>query len=153
MIFERDYQIRLNVSSPQSGHLYVLNEGEPAPDGLPSFNFLYPAAELGPSLLPATTQVQIPGKSWIQFDAKVLTEKLWLVWSKDEVPELEAVRGLANPKDRGAITRAEQLAAVRGFIAARKTATPEVTRDEITKRSTIRGSGDVLVHYVPLEHR
>ena len=30
--FEKDYQLRLNITSPQSGRLYLLNEGPPGAD-------------------------------------------------------------------------------------------------------------------------
>jgi hypothetical protein len=152
--FEKDYRVRLNLASPQAGHLYILNEGPPAADGAASFNLLFPSptANGGESLVTASTPVQVPAQSWFAFDDMAGTEKLWLVWSKDSVPELEAVKGVANAKDRGAITVPEQLGAVRAFLARSAASTPELERNAETKETVVRGRGDALVHLLRLEH-
>lgn len=154
MLFERDYRLRLSVSSPQEGHLYILNEGEPAPDGLPSFNYLFPSptANEGSSRLAANTPVQFPARSWIVFDEKVTVERLWLVWSETPVEELEEIKGVANPVDRGAITDAVHLATVRRFFAEQSAQKPEVDRDPSKRSTTLRRQGSLLAHVVPLEH-
>lgn len=155
VVFEQGYKIRLNLSSPQPGHLYILNEGEPAADGLSSYNILFPSptANNGSSALSQNIGLQIPGQGWFVLDSAVTTEKVWLIWSKSEIPELEELKALANPVDQGAITRPEQLGVVRRFIADQKTRKPEIERDSTAVRSIVRGSGDVVAHMVPLEHR
>ncbi|HEX7294826.1 MAG TPA: protein kinase, partial [Pyrinomonadaceae bacterium] len=104
--FEADYKIRVNVRSPQAGYLYILNEGPPERSTQPEFVMLFPSptANLGSPLLVADQLVQIPEKSWIEFDEQQGTEKLWLVFSSDAVPELEAVKEFVTPTRRGLIT-------------------------------------------------
>ncbi len=41
--FEKDYRIRLNITSSQSGRLYLLNEGPEQADQTPSFIVLFPS--------------------------------------------------------------------------------------------------------------
>ncbi|HEX8118458.1 MAG TPA: serine/threonine-protein kinase, partial [Pyrinomonadaceae bacterium] len=41
--FEKDYRVRLNLSSPQDGHLYILNEGPAEPGGPSSYVILFPS--------------------------------------------------------------------------------------------------------------
>ena len=67
IIFEADYQIRVHVRSPQSGYLYILNEGPREASAPPEFVLLFPSstANKGSPLVTAEQVVQIPGKSWI----------------------------------------------------------------------------------------
>jgi hypothetical protein len=151
ILFERDYKIRVEVTAREQGYLYILNEGENGPDGLPTFNLLFPS----PTSNGGTAMIQIPSKSWIVFDSAVGTEKVWLVWSTTAVPELEAVKYVANPQDRGAIQKPEQLAAVRAFItaaAANKASVERVDNGPTDRRTVLRADGDVLAHVVPLAH-
>ncbi|MDX6574418.1 MAG: eukaryotic-like serine/threonine-protein kinase, partial [Blastocatellia bacterium] len=78
--FEQDYRVRLNVSSPQSGYLYILNEGPAPSDGRrpepgaavaesnPSpFIVLFPSTTANDALsqLAENQRVEIPQQSWI----------------------------------------------------------------------------------------
>ncbi len=157
ILFERDYKIRIQVTAREQGYLYILNEGENGPDGLPTFNLLFPSptSNGGTASVSANAMIQIPARSWIVFDNAVGTEKVWLVWSAAAVPELEAVKYVANPQDRGAILKPEQLAAVRAFITARaanKASVERVDNGPTDRRTVLRADGDVLAHVVPLAH-
>ncbi|HEX8129503.1 MAG TPA: protein kinase [Pyrinomonadaceae bacterium] len=152
--FEKDYRVRLNLRSPQDGYLYILNEG-PAESGRPSpFMILFPSptANGGQSRLGAGQQVQIPERSWLQFDAEQGTEKLWLVWSADSVQALEAVKKFANPRDRGLISDPELNNAVRDFLQAHQRTRPAVERDEDKKEVLLKSNGAILTHLLRLEH-
>lgn len=157
ILFERDYKIRIQVTGREQGYLYVLNEGQVGADGLPSFNLLFPSptSNGGTASIAANSTVQIPAVSWFVFDNAVGTEKVWLVWSTMAVPEFEAVKYVANPQDRGAILKPEQLAAVRAFItaaAAGKASVERVDNGPTDRRTVLRAEGDVLAHVVPLAH-
>jgi serine/threonine protein kinase len=162
--FEKDYRVRLNVSSPQSGYLYILNEG-PLADGrgsrrgIPalessSYVLLFPSttANDGLSYLAANQRVEIPQVTWFEFDAEQGTEKLWLVFSANALPELEAVKQFANTKDRGLIKDAGLNAGVQEFLRAHSDAKATVEKDDELKQTSLKIAGDVLVHVIKLEH-
>jgi serine/threonine protein kinase len=151
MNFEKDYRVRLTVDSAQRGFLYLLNEG-PTPTGqTPSYNVLFPS-DSASAELPGNHPVPIPTADWFQFDQQQGEEKIWLVWSAAPVPVLESVKRFANPKDMGEIKSAEQNAAVADFLKTRSPAKPIVERDAVKKETTVKATGDVLVHVVKLEH-
>ncbi len=152
--FEKDYRIRLNITSTQSGRLYLLNEGPAGADQIPTFNVLFPSetANNGSALLTESQQIQIPQQSWFQFDEQQGTEKVWLVWAAKDVPELEAVKGFANPKDRGVISSPGLRAAVNEFLKAHSSPGASVERNEETKDTLVRVNGEILVHVIKLEH-
>ncbi len=152
--FEKDYRIRLSITSPQSGRLYLLNEGPAGTDRTPTFNVLFPSetANSGSALLTENQQIQIPQQSWFQFDGQQGTEKIWLVWAEKEVPEMEAVKGFANPRDRGVVSSPGLRTAVNEFLKAHSMPGASVERDEEKKDTLVRANSEILVHVIKLEH-
>src|SRR6266404_7791671 len=152
--FEKDYQLRLNITSSQSGRLYLLNEGPAGDDQTPTFNVLFPSetANSGSALLIENQQIQIPQHSWFQFDEQQGTEKIWVVWAEKDVPEIEAVRGFANSKDRGIISSPGLRTAINQFLKAQPSSTSSVERDQDKKETIVRAQSETLVHVIKLEH-
>ena len=155
MLFERDYQIRLNVSSPQSGFLYILNEG-PHEQGRPAeFVVLFPStsSNSGSALISERQQIQIPEKSWIKFDQEKGTERVWLVFSPKAVPELEPIRAYASQKTQGLITDASLRDSVQQFLRTHAESRPTVAQNADQKQTRISAPTEVLVHAIDLEHQ
>jgi serine/threonine protein kinase len=152
--FEKDYRIRLSITSSQSGRLYLLNEGPAGPDQTPTFNVMFPSetANHNSAVLAENQQIQIPQQSWFQFDEQQGTEKIWLVWAQEEVPELEAVKGFANAKDRGVISSPGLRTAVSEFLKTNSSPIASVERDENKKETIVKANREILVHVIKLEH-
>ncbi|MDT7687446.1 MAG: eukaryotic-like serine/threonine-protein kinase [Acidobacteriota bacterium] len=152
--FEKDYRVRLNLSSPQDGYLYILNEGPAEPGRPSSYVILFPSptANDGQSRLGAGRQVQVPERSWLQFDAEQGTEKVWLVWSAESVPALEALKAYANPRDRGLVGDPGLNDAARDFLLTHQNPRPAASRDEDKKEVVLTLNGAILAHLLRLEH-
>src|ERR1051326_439865 len=113
-ILENGYNIRLNFYSPQRGYLYLVNEG-PAGNGLETYNVLFPM----PGMNEGSAQLEANQKqstTWFELDPNQGIENLWLIWAETAVPELEAVKGVVNPKQKGTVSDPDQVAAIRGFL-------------------------------------
>ena len=155
ILFEKDDQVRLHFSSPQDGHLYIFNEG-PSNSGQASpLNVLFPSptANNGSSLVTNGQTIDIPKQSWFRFDQAEGTEKLWLVWSANANPELEATKEFANDKDRGAIGSPGLDRLVKEFLSNTGSASkPTIEKDDATKETRIKSKGDTVVHVLALEH-
>jgi hypothetical protein len=157
VVFGAGDRLRLMVSSPQEGYVYVVNEG-PAPNavtGLPDFTVLFPAlsATGGSPRVAAGKRVQIPEGSWLRFLGPKGTETLWLIWSADRVRALDGVEALSNPRDRGRLTDAARIGALRAFLADHVTPAPVVCPGGEANWIEVRGEGEVLVYPLRLEHR
>ena len=155
MVFELDYRIFLHLKSDQDGHLYVINEGPVPVDGLPSYNVLFPKSTTnnGQALLEAGSEIQLPERGGFAFDAEQGTEKLWFIWAAEPVSSLEAVKGLANPQDRGVIRNRQQKTAIQEFLSEHSANKPSAERLEEEKQTLITATGDTLVHLIRLEHQ
>jgi tRNA A-37 threonylcarbamoyl transferase component Bud32 len=149
-IFENGWKFRMNLSSPQEGYLYLLNEG-PAAGEATTYNMLFPEAKTNNGS-PRVTAEQKLQTAWMRFDEHQGTEKFWIVLSVSPVKELEAVTNRVNDADQGEIKDAAQARVVRDFLQKHSSAKPEVAKDSAKKQTTVKGRGDVLVSNVELKH-
>jgi serine/threonine protein kinase len=161
IIFKAGDQVRLIVSSLQSGYLYVINEGPAQIDGLPALNLLFPDPTIngGSAQISANQPIQFPYPSgtpeqdWFVFDKEEGVEKLWLVWSERSAPELEDVKGWVNPKDQGVIGNPQQIISVKKYLEAQSAIKPEIVKDGITQQTKLIAKGEAIAYLVRLEHR
>ena len=151
--FEASYRIRVHIRSPEDGYLYIFNEGPPTAAATTEYVVVFPSttANNNSSLIKAGQIVQIPEKSWLEFDKQQGIEKLWLVFSKQALPELEAARQAASPQNKNLITDMEQNRAVETFLAINSFKKPDVDKGGATL-TTVKAAGNVLVHAIKLEH-
>jgi hypothetical protein len=149
-IFENGWKFRVHLTSPQTGYLYLLNEG-PSAKGATTYNLLF-AASAANSNEPPVTANQKTETAWMVFDEHQGTEKFWIVWAAQPVPELEAVKRVINPKDKGEIGDADQGNAVKLLLEQHSSDKPEAQKDSTNKQTNLKGKGDVLVHLMELEH-
>lgn len=155
MLFERGYQIRLNVTSPQTGYLYILNEGPHEKDQPPEFVVLFPSSTSnnGSALVTPGRKLVIPETSWFSLDNEKGTEGVWLVFSATAVPELEPVRLFANRVNQGLITDQALRDAVQAFLQTHSGRKPTAERHKERKETTLEVPGDLMLHLINLEHQ
>jgi hypothetical protein len=152
MLFPADYHIRVVLSSPQSGYLYLINEAPTSSiGGLPSYNVLFPSPGTGGSaLIGAGQETPTPSaKDYFVFDEQQGEEKLWIIWATAAPPELEAVKKWVNPKDKGTVGDPREVDSVRAFLSKYSAAAPRTEKDEAGKRTVLRQSGDVRSPLAP----
>jgi tRNA A-37 threonylcarbamoyl transferase component Bud32 len=149
-IFENGWKFRMNLTSPQEGYVYLLNEG-PAEGGVATYNVLFPEAETnrGSARVSAGQNLQT---AWMRFDDHQGTEKFWVVWTAAPVKELDAVTDAVNDQDRGEIKDSAKARAVRDFLQKHYASKPEVSKDSAKKLTVVKRRGDVLVNMIELEH-
>ena len=149
-IFENGWKFRVHLTSPQAGYLYLLNEG-PAAGGVTTYNLLF-AASASNSNVPPVAVNEKTETAWMVFDEHQGTERFWIVWAAQAVPELEAVKGVINAKDKGEIGDADQAKAVKNLLEKHSSDKLEAQKDSTNKQTNLKGKGDVLVHLMELEH-
>ena len=155
IIFSPGDLVRFSFSSPQAGFLYVINES-PTKDGGPTlFNILFPSptSNDGAAQLAAGRQVQVPerGDGFV-LDAEEGLEKLWIVWAASAIDGMDRLKRWANPRDKGEVKDAGDIAWVREFLAAHATPAPDVHRNDESRQTTLTARADAFVKLVKLEH-
>jgi len=135
--FESGDKFRLNVSSPNPGYLYVLNEGPPEPNRT-SFVMIYPSPALnnGSATLGANQPVQ---SDWTIFRGPAGAENFWIVWSASPVTQMESARNEAF---------------IREFLRMKQDEVKvRVTHYKASQTVLVRGPGEVLVTLAQFNHR
>jgi len=152
MIVPAGYFMRFYFSSPQPGHLYLLNEGPVPRNNMASFNALFPSvtANRGSSLLNADQTFQFPPTDTLKLDADEGVEKLYIVWSSQEMPQLEELKKWGNPKDLGAVQSPADVAMIQDFLQKNP---GKARAEEQTDRTVLIQEADPLVYMVKLEHQ
>jgi serine/threonine protein kinase len=150
-IFENGWEFRMNLTSPQDGYLYLLNEG-PASGDVATYNVLFPESKTN-SGSPRVNANQKLQTAWMRFDDNQGTERFWMIWSASPVKELETVIGAVNDRDIGEIKDEAKARAVRDFLKQRSSPRPELTKDSANEQSIVKGRTDVLVSPIELKHR
>jgi hypothetical protein len=150
--FESTYQVRVHISSPQVGHLYIFNEGPPTESAATEYVVTFPSttANNNASLIEAGQVVQIPEKSWLVFDKERGVETLWVVFSKDEISQLETARRFATPKTKNLIADVSQNRVVQNFLTANSATKPSAEKGN--SLTTVKAPGKLLVYPIKLEH-
>jgi serine/threonine protein kinase len=149
--FEQQDQIRLNLRSPQDGHLYIINEA-PRAGFAPDYVVLFPSPSTNDnkSFVRADRELRFPDKTWLLFDKQQGVERLWLVFSEDPLPQLEALKGLVTYDTRGHVTDDVQTKTIREFLEANSTVKPGVDKSDTL--TTLKAPGKLLLYPVKLEH-
>ena len=138
-VFEAGYQVQLVMSSPVDGHLYILNEGPKSTPDKPDLN------TMSPGTLKANEELRT---GFLKFDRERGVEKMWVVWSKNVIPELEALRKWEG----GAIKDRGEAGAVLVLLKKFAMAKVEAKRDDTNRSTNLSGFGEILAYMIPLDH-
>jgi serine/threonine protein kinase len=150
-IFENGWKFRLHASSPEPGYLYVINEG-PDQGNRTTYHVLFPdpAVNNGSAEVAAATTTNSP---WYRLDENRGTERLWLVSAAKPVPQLEQVKSVVNPIDRGLVRRPEHVQSLRQLLTDKQALETQVTKDDERDRTIVTGPASLFFHLLKLEHR
>ena len=149
IVFEEDYRIRLNLSAPQDGYLYIVNEGPELRNNLPMYVLLFPSPTANggrPRLAPGQS-LRIPEQSEFRFDHQQGFERLWLVWSSRPVELLSKLQPSRLEEDPSTVQSLTKLLEQAGKIPHSSYS------DEQSKQTTIKTQGDPLIHLIELRHQ
>lgn len=146
-IFGNNWRFTFNVAPAQSGALYLVNEG-PGPGGQTRFNVLFPTPKNGGAQLHANQEIQTEPN---QFDKYKGVERLWIIWSDQTLPDLDAIFSDAA-KTKGVIENASQIKTLEGYLNLWEVKPPERVSNKERKLTFVSGRAKTLVSLVELSH-
>ncbi len=148
-VYGNGWKFRFNIQPEQPGALYLLNEG-PGPTGATEYNILFPTpASGGVGQLAARQRVQT---GWNYFVDTPGVEKLWIIWSKEPLSDLDAVfqSAVAN---KGVIANVAEILKVQSYLKRYESQRPEVVPDKAKEATFVKGRGDIVVTLLELTHK
>ena len=135
-VFTSGDRFTVNFTSPQSGYLYLLNEGRNYQD---QTSFYY----IGKYTIKADTPTS---SAQLGFDNKDGTENFWFVFSKEPVAGLE---GHQPPLE----IPLEQTSDVQKYLSQAVPADLTSAEDMSNAQTRVSGSGEAIAYKVSLRHR
>ncbi len=148
--YESGSKFSFNFISPQSGYLYLINEG-PAKNGI-SYWLLFPLPSVnGASANIEANQTMTTG--WLTFNENTGDEKIWVIWSAESISELESLKAhVLNAQEQGEIRNPEQRDTVRRLLTTLSQSKSEAQEDRVKQQIAVTGRGVNLIHLVELKH-
>ena len=149
-VFANGDTFRFRLISSGAGHVYLFNEGASA-EGMVHFNILYPTPKRGngSAKIGAGDQIE-SGENELGGTAE--TERLWIVWTKELLPELETAKDAAFAND-GKIVDSVQADSLRNLLKKHQTDGQDQEKEVGNRETVITGNGKVIVSLLYLEHR
>jgi hypothetical protein len=144
-------KFQLNVTAPESGYIYIFNEGPVEPANV-NFRLIYPnkATNNGSAALGANQTVK---SDWIVFRGPAGSENFWIVWSVAPIRELDVVKNEAFKDPNGALSEST-LVTVKEFLKALQSRFgSKAWRYKATDDTVVRGRTDTLVMRAEFKHR
>jgi len=152
-IFGNDWEFQVNITPSQSGSIYLINEG-PGVGGATVYNVLFPTKVNNNYV--AQTAANQTRRAKAYFDEHPGTEKLWIIWSTYPLDKLDKIfkdSGESNTTENVlVISDPAHIKTVRDLLATYDSAKPEVVTNKTKRQTTIKGSGDVLISLLELQH-
>ena len=97
----------------------------------------------------ATQTVQLPTGRWYEFVEQTGVEKVWLIWSAEPLPDLDAILSDVV-SNKGVIANAAHIAQVQSYFKQYEPRSLEVVNDKSAKRTSVKGFGKVIVSLIEL---
>ena len=145
-VFTGDTGVAINVVPAGEGYLYLYNEAEAEPG---KFNILFPTATQheGRAQVAAGEQIQT---DFNVFEGPPGKDLVWMIWTKNAVPELEAIR--ERSVAAGTLDDPKLAKWLRDYLAAAAAKTVEATKDD-PAQTTLRTTQPQIIHRIEITHK
>ncbi|KAF0249419.1 MAG: serine/threonine protein kinase, partial [bacterium] len=154
VVHNRD-RVLFNVSSEKAGYVYLLNESStPLDSNTPKYNVLFPA-EKEVNQLSADKEIKLPDKDQAMevTDAKGI-EKYWIIWSKQEILDLESLRTLLNKKDKGVVQNPNKANNIKQLLEKYSNdKLVKIVEDKKEKKMLASSTENIIVVRIELDHK
>ncbi len=147
-IYGNGWKFRFSIEPAQDGALYLLNEG-PGATGATEYNILFPTPDSGGVAQLAARQAM--QTQWYFFVDHTGVEKLWVIWSKEPLSDLDAIFRSAAA-NRGVIGDVGEIGKVQNYLKHYESSPPKVESSKQTASTQVTGRGDLVVTLLELTH-
>ena len=150
-VMSNNSHFRLNVSAPEAGFFYVLDEDDFA-GGKKGYTALFPL----PSVNNGSAEIkarQVLHTGWYRFSQEPGKEKLWLVWGVAPIGPLEALRTYLNARDKGAVSDPAIQASVSRLLERTDLRGRSSGSKPESRQTTISAASPTVISSLELIHR
>ena len=150
-VYENGYKFKMVFQSDAYGFIYVFNEDKDMP-GKIDYNILYPTPKNNNGSMPLPAKQQIE-TAFNTFTGAPGTESMWFIWTANKNEILEAAKESAFNNLGKIDSNAEVYQQLNEFLQKYKNQKNDVQKDTANQQTVIKGTDDVIVQRIELEHR
>ena len=153
VLYNDNDEIRFVLTLGQAGYIYMLNESsEPLDKNIPQYYWLFPPQKES-NFFDASQLIKIPKEEFpaLVFKGSKGTEKIWIVWSEKQIPELENVNSLLNDNKtvvNGGIKDVNKVNSIKNLLEKYAT-TPN---NKASKTMEVTSTNNIIALKVELDH-
>lgn len=153
VVHDKD-RIWFNLSSENTSYIYLLNEPPTLLNESPKYNILFPADEENNQLL-ANKEIKLPNKDQaIEAIGTKGVETFWIIWSKKQIRDLEYLRLLPNPTNKGVVQDASKLLSIKELLEKYSNKKVVIVdEDKKAKKVQVSSIEDTIVIHLEIDHR
>jgi serine/threonine protein kinase len=163
-VFKKGDSLQMILNSSAPGNLYIFSEEvvrannpvapvsgarQSASNGTPIFYLLYPI-EIQNNGSPDVKAGDEVRTDILDFDGPPGREKVWIIWTREDVPEFEVARLSALSK--GEVTDADAARGLRLFLGSYPQDQVATYKDDASMITTLSSGGNIIIHSLTLEH-
>jgi serine/threonine protein kinase len=150
MYFHTGDELKLFITSADSGHLYLLSE-EPTKNGV-HYNLLFPTPRANNSTSSIEANAEV-ATDWIFFEGSARTEKVWVIWSASPIDQLESeIEKWKAPEYLGEIKDTARVTFIGSLLEQNLKTKLQVEQDEANRRMVLKGKGDTIIRALSFTH-
>lgn len=148
-IFENGYKFKMIFQSDAEGYVYLFNEDKDMP-GKTDYYMLYPTpSNDGSKPVPAKQSIET---GFNTFGGTAGTEVMWFIWTANKNDVLEAIKE-TTLKGKGNVGDETKIQQLSQFLQKYHDSKTEAKKDSANKQTIVKGTGDIIVQQIELEHR
>jgi serine/threonine protein kinase len=145
--------IKFFLTSSENGFLYIVTQESGTGNEMPNYTILFPTPGASSNSSGISPHRAISTEECI-FEGKTGTEKVFIVWSANQLPEFEEmIRKWVNESAGAEIKDPEQVKFVSNFLEKHSGSRPQLEYDGTNERVNLRSREEILVYPLKLNHR
>lgn len=149
-IFESGYKFKMLFKSTEDGYLYLFNEGKKE-NGETAYHILYPISEEKDSeKISANKEIETGYKI---FGGGKGTEIIWLIWTKEENPDLQEIKQFALDGTGGTLEDKDASDRLAAFLQQYDERQNETVKDSENQMTTVGSRSGKIIHRLTLDHK
>jgi serine/threonine protein kinase len=149
-IFENGYKFRMILESDTDGFLYIFNEGRNE-NGKTEYYLLQPTSpERNSALIKAKQEIRT---AYNVFGGGKGTEIVWVIWTKNENEFVENAKKAAVEEGRGGVVNENNSLLLNEFLLQNNKDDKKIDKEPSNEVTTVKSTGDFIIHRLELEHK
>jgi hypothetical protein len=145
-VYASGSRFKVHLVSSEPGRLYVLSDGSPSPETPSGLTLVFAR-----SVQPSATKEAAATTDWMRFAGGPGRDQMWLVWSAEAIPALEALKPELETRHLAAVSEVPAAETLRSTFSS-AASQGRLSFEPGAARAAIAGTPRLAAHRLELQH-